>query len=149
MFGSPAAATRVGKKSRPDMMPFSTFPAGMWPGQRAIIGTRMPPSMIVPLPAANGVLPPSGQVKFSVPLSVVNTTIVLLSSPSAFSLSITPPTTSSSCDITPSSRYHWFSAVSFASIFRRQMRDDVHAGGIHPDEERLAVLSALSMNFTE
>ena len=32
--------------------------------------------MTVPLPPANGVWPPSGQVKFSVPLSVVNTTMV-------------------------------------------------------------------------
>ena len=28
MFGLPATATRVGKKSRPEKMPFSTFPAG-------------------------------------------------------------------------------------------------------------------------
>ena len=39
-------------------------------------GTRKPPSSTVPLPPANGVWPPSGQVKFSAPLSVVNTTMV-------------------------------------------------------------------------
>ena len=52
-------------------MPFSTLPAGTLPGQRRIIGTRKPPSSAVPLPPANGVWPPSGQVKFSAPLSVV------------------------------------------------------------------------------
>jgi hypothetical protein len=46
-------------------MPFSTFPAGLLPGQRAIHGTRKPPSRMVPFPPANGVWPPSGQVKFS------------------------------------------------------------------------------------
>ncbi len=39
-------------------------------------GERKPPSSTVPLPPAKGVWPPSGQVKFSVPLSVVNMTIV-------------------------------------------------------------------------
>ena len=42
-------------------------------------GQRKPPSKPVPLPPANGVSPPSGQVKFSVPLSVVNTMMVLSS----------------------------------------------------------------------
>jgi len=44
-------------------------------------GTRKPPSSAVPLPPANGVWPPSGQVKFSAPLSVVKATIVLSSKP--------------------------------------------------------------------
>src|SRR5258707_6041941 len=34
MFGSPAAATNVGNQSSPEMMPFSTFPGGTWPGHR-------------------------------------------------------------------------------------------------------------------
>ena len=59
-------------------MPFSTLPAGTLPGQRRMHGTRKPPSSAVPLPPANGVWPPSGQVKFSVPLSVVKTTIVFV-----------------------------------------------------------------------
>ena len=36
-----------------------------------IAGTRKPPSNTVPLVARNGVMPPSGQVKVSAPLSVV------------------------------------------------------------------------------
>ena len=41
--------------------------------------------MTVPLHCANGVFPPSGQVKTSVPLSVVKTTIVLSSTPMSLS----------------------------------------------------------------
>ena len=55
--------------------------------------------MTVPLPIANGVCPPSGHVKFSVPLSVVNTTMVLSSTPKSLSFCITKPTSSSSCAI--------------------------------------------------
>ena len=35
---------RVGNQSRPEKMPFSTVPGLMWPGQRAMHGTRKPPS---------------------------------------------------------------------------------------------------------
>ena len=79
------------------MMPFSTLPAGTWPGQRIIAGARKPPSMTVPLDCANGVCPPSGQVKTSVPLSVVKITMVLLSTPMSLSFCITMPMSSSSC----------------------------------------------------
>ena len=77
-------------------MPFSILPAGTLPGQRTIAGTRKPPSSAVPLPPAKGVCPPSGQVKFSAPLSVVKTTMVLSSSPLVLRWSITEPTMSSS-----------------------------------------------------
>ena len=40
------------------------------PGQRMIAGTRNPPSNTVPFVARNGVMPPSGQVNTSAPLSV-------------------------------------------------------------------------------
>src|SRR5580704_11833674 len=63
MFGLPAAATSVGNQSSPGVILFSTFPAGTWPGQRIMQGTRKPPSRAVPLPPANGVCPPSGQMK--------------------------------------------------------------------------------------
>src|SRR6266581_3017809 len=88
MFGSPAAARKVGNQSSPEMMPFSTLPAGTLPGQRIIAGTRKPPSKTVPLLWANGVCPPSGQVKTSVPLSVVKTTMVLSSTPMSLSFGI-------------------------------------------------------------
>src|SRR6266478_2117551 len=38
----------VRNQSSPEMMPFSTLPAGTLPGQRIIAGARKPPSMIVP-----------------------------------------------------------------------------------------------------
>ena len=41
----------------------------------------MPPSQVLSLPPLNRVVPPSGKLIVSAPLSVVNTTIVLLSSP--------------------------------------------------------------------
>ena len=78
-------------------MPFSTLPAGTLPGQRRIIGARKPPSIAVPLPPANGVWPPSGQVKFSVPLSVVKAMMVFWSRPLSFRYFMTEPTMSSSC----------------------------------------------------
>jgi hypothetical protein len=34
VFGLPGVATKVGNQSNPEMMPFSTLPAGTWPGQR-------------------------------------------------------------------------------------------------------------------
>ena len=67
------------------------------PGQRIIAGTRKPPSMTVPLLCAKGVCPPSGQVKTSVPLSVVKMTMVLSSTPMSLSFCMTMPTSSSSC----------------------------------------------------
>ena len=81
MSAFPAAAMKVGNQSRPEKMPFSTVPGLMWPGQRITHGTRKPPSPTVPLVFLNGVIPPSGQVKTSAPLSVVKTTIVLSASP--------------------------------------------------------------------
>ena len=60
MFGLPAAARKVGNQSMPEKMPFCTVSAGTWPGQRAMHGTRKPPSMIVPLHCANGVCPAIG-----------------------------------------------------------------------------------------
>src|SRR5262249_56290389 len=85
--------------------------AGTRPGQRRIIGTRKPPSIAVPLPPANGVWPPSGQVKFSVPLSVVNPMIVFWSSPLSLRYFITEPTISSSCAMPASCSDQPFSEV--------------------------------------
>ncbi len=41
----------------------------------------MPPSHVLSLPPLNGVVPPSGKVMVSAPLSVVKTTMVLSSWP--------------------------------------------------------------------
>src|SRR5215468_568338 len=60
-------------------------------------GTRNPPSQASPFWPLNGVTPPSGKVMASAPLSVVNTTIVLSSSPMSSSFLRTRPILSSSC----------------------------------------------------
>ena len=59
-------------------MSFLTVPGLITPGQRMTTGARMPPSQVVIFEPLNGVMPPSGKVNVSAPLSVVNTTIVLL-----------------------------------------------------------------------
>src|SRR5439155_17023395 len=61
MLGFPAAATKVGNQSKPDIIPFSTLPAGTWPGQRTIAGTRNPPSItcLWPRQTASGPVGPS------------------------------------------------------------------------------------------
>ncbi len=140
MFGLPAAATNVGNQSMPDTMPFSTLPAGTLPGQRRIIGTRKPPSSAVPLPPANGVWPPSGHVKFSVPLSVVkHDDGVVVEALVLQLLHHRAPMSSSICAIPASSMDQPFVRVAQRLILRREMGDDVHASRVEPDEERLAV----------
>jgi hypothetical protein len=90
---SPAAARSIGNQSSAENMPFSTVPALTLPGQRMIAGARKPPSMTVPFVPLKGVMPPSGQVNTSAPLSVVKMTIVLSASPESsthFSRAPTP-----------------------------------------------------------
>src|SRR6266511_4559955 len=60
-------------------------------------GERMPPSHVFIFEPLNGVMPPSGKVKVSAPLSVVKTTMVLSSSPMSSSFLRTRPMLSSSC----------------------------------------------------
>jgi len=54
-----------------------TVPGFTTPGHLTIIGTLKPPSQVVPFSPRNGVVPPSGQVNFSAPLSVLKITMVL------------------------------------------------------------------------
>ena len=75
------------------------MPGLMTPGHLASMGTRKPPSYTVPFSPRNGWLPPSGQLKISAPLSLVNSTIVLSAMPSASSLASNSPTTQSSSAI--------------------------------------------------
>src|SRR5215475_4697098 len=96
-FGPPAMSTNVGSQSREAKMSFLTVPGLMTPGQRITIGARMPPSQVVSLPPLNGVVPPSGKVTVSAPLSVVNTTMVLLVWPMSSSFFKTSPMLSSNC----------------------------------------------------
>src|SRR5262245_50389166 len=77
-------------------MSLSTRPFGHFAGQRATHGTRKPPSHVVPFSPLNGVLPPSGQLTTSAPLSVEKTTIVLSAMPRSSSFLSRPPTTLSS-----------------------------------------------------
>src|SRR5712691_9187807 len=76
-LGPPAISTSVGSQSSEATISVKTVPGLMCPGQRMTIGARMPPSHVFIFEPLNGVVPPSGKVKVSAPLSVVNTTIVL------------------------------------------------------------------------
>src|SRR5215510_874620 len=69
----------------------------MTPGHRITSGARYPPSHEPPFWPLNGVMPPSGKVAVSAPLSVVKTTIVLLVWPMSSSFLRTRPILSSSC----------------------------------------------------
>ena len=68
---SPAAAANVGIRSSWEKMSLLMVPGLMTPGQRITVGTRKPPSQLVAFSPRNGVMPPSGQVMTSAPLSVV------------------------------------------------------------------------------
>ncbi len=52
--GSPAAAARVTNRSSWLWMALETLPEGILPGQRTIIGTRTPPSQVVPFSPRKG-----------------------------------------------------------------------------------------------
>src|SRR6476661_7769333 len=93
----PAISTSVGSQSSDAKMSSLTVPGLMTPGQRMTAGARMPPSQVVSLPPLNGVVPPSGKVMVSAPLSVVNTTMVLLVCPIASIFCRTTPMLSSIC----------------------------------------------------
>src|SRR6187401_2372661 len=96
-LGPPAMSTRVGNQSRDANISFLTVPGLMTPGQRITIGARMPPSQVVSLPPLKGVVPPSGKVMVSAPLSVVKTTMVLLVCPMSSIFLSTTPILSSIC----------------------------------------------------
>ena len=81
----PAMLTSVGSQSSDAKMSFLTVPGLMTPGQRMTHGARMPPSQVFIFEPLNGVMPPSGKVNVSAPLSVVKTTIVLSSWPMSWS----------------------------------------------------------------
>ena len=70
-----------------------------------------------PLAAGKGVCPPSGQVKFSVPLSVVKTMMVLSSRPLSLRYFMTEPTMSSSCAIPASSMSSRFPACAWPHTY--------------------------------
>src|ERR1700745_1086758 len=98
-LGPPAMSTKVGSQSREANISFLTVPGLITPGQRISIGARMPPSQVVSLPPLKGVVPPSGKVMVSAPLSVVKTTMVLLVWPMSSIFLRTRPILSSICFI--------------------------------------------------
>ena len=56
---APVIEAIVGKISIDDMMPVLIVPAGIFPGQRIMQGTRCPPSQVVPfMPLSDPLLPP-------------------------------------------------------------------------------------------
>src|SRR5262245_52964846 len=89
----------------------------MTPGQRMTAGARMPPSHVFIFEPLNGVVPPSGKVIVSAPLSVVKTTIVLSSWPMSSSFLRTTPMLSSICFM-PASLMPQSLPPSSPSIFR-------------------------------
>ena len=68
-------------------MPLERDPGSIKPGHLTSNGTRYPPSQFVFFSPLKGAVPPSGQVNFSAPLSVVYITTVLSVMPSSSSLS--------------------------------------------------------------
>src|SRR6476620_7173854 len=90
--GSPAAAASVGSMSVWEKTSLETVPALLTPGQRIAQGTRQPPSQLVSFSPRNGVVPPSGQLITSAPLSVEYITMVSLVMPSSSSLWRSTPT---------------------------------------------------------
>lgn len=98
---SPAAASSVGSMSSCAPISLMIVPGLITPGQRMNAGTRKPPSHCVFFSPLNMVVPPSGQVNVSAPLSVEYMTMVLASRPSSVSLASTWPTWPS-CSTMPS-----------------------------------------------
>ena len=128
-------------------MPFWTVSAGTLPGQRTMQGTRKPPSMTVPLHCAKGVVPPSGQVKVSVPLSVVKTTMVLSSSPMSLSFASTMPMSSSSWAMPASSSDQPFSELRIFSYLSERCVTMCMRVGLSQQKNGLPSVFAFSMNF--
>src|SRR5215831_17350141 len=96
-FGPPAISTNVGTQSSDAKVSLKMVPGLITPGQRMTHGARMPPSHVLNFPPLKGVVPPSGKVIVSAPLSVVKTTIVLSSCPMSSSFFRTAPMLSSIC----------------------------------------------------
>ncbi len=87
----PAMLTAVGSKSMVPATASQTLPGAIFPGHHATVGTRTPPSHVLPLPPRKGnALPPSVPLISHGPLSLVKTTSVRSSSFSSRRLSSAP-----------------------------------------------------------
>ena len=69
---APASSTSVGSQSIMSAMPRASVPEGIRAGQRAIAGTRWPPSNVLVLPPRRPpALPPQSRIASQGPLSLV------------------------------------------------------------------------------
>src|SRR6476661_1644301 len=141
--GSPAAASSVGSMSVCEKISLETVPALSTPGQRIAHGTRQPPSQFVSFSPRNGVMPPSGQLHVSAPLSVEYMTMVfstMLRSSSFFSNCPTCP----SCSTMPSGYVP--SPVLPCDSFLRCVKTCMRVE-FHHTKKGFSSLTALSMNL--
>ena len=75
----PAIATQVGNRSIVPATASLTLFGAILPGHQARVGSRTPPSQVLPLPPRSGLaLPPSAPLTSHGPLSLVKTTSVCL-----------------------------------------------------------------------
>jgi hypothetical protein len=108
---APVASISVGTKSVESIRSSQTRPSGVLPFQRAIIGTRIPASVVSRLPPGTTRLPIFEVISGGVPLSAKKTRIVFSASPKR----------STAFTILPISRSRYFtmSAKYLGSSFSR------------------------------
>ena len=133
MLGMPAAAAKVGIQSISVTMSLICVPGFTTPGQRTIIGMRKPPSQVVPFSPWNGVMAPSGHKRHlgAVVGRVEHDGVVgdaeiveLLQK-----LADMPVMLDHAVGMN--------ALAGLADALRLEMGEDMHAGRVEPDEERL------------
>jgi hypothetical protein len=102
---------------------------------------------VVSFPPLNGVVPPSGKVITSAPLSVVKTTMVLSSTPMSLSFFITKPTLSSNWAMPASSIDQPFSALRIASYLGERWVTMCMRVGLSQTKNGFPSFLALSMKL--
>ena len=143
MFGLPAAATNVGNQSRPEKMPFWTESAGTWPGQRSSAGHAEAAFQDRSLGLRERRLTAIGPGKHLGAVVGGEDDDGVVVDPQVLEL------LHHQADVIVELGHAGFFfrpailRVAHRFIFRREMGDDVHAGRVEPDEERLAVLVGL------
>src|SRR5689334_4140205 len=89
----PARVTKVGSRSIVPATALLTLFGAILPGHHASVGTRTPPSQVLPLPPRRGkALPPSAPLTSHGPLSLLKTTSVFSANFSSRRVSRTRPT---------------------------------------------------------
>ena len=135
---SPAAASSVGNQSRPENISLETSPGLILPGQRIIAGTRKAPSQFVSFSLRNGVVAASGQENWFGPLSVRVDDDGVVGDAEVVErlqqLADVPVMLDHAVGVLVAGH------AALAAHRRAHVGEDVHARGVHPDEERLARL---------